>query len=128
MRLKFVTYADFRSNENTLAKQYSQETSKLRPNECVLFISKKGDQLRFVFRPEGFLDLSKGGSSHTILQSRLYRILYGGTWSPLMLKNYAQKVGLDLEGLKSFEEHYSDMQEKKAKERKAKLKEKQKAA
>ena len=85
---------------------------KLGSDDCVLFISGSGKILRFVY---GFTEqeVVSGGRRYTgeqtqILETSVYRIIGGGRWSPLMLKNYADECGLELVGLKRFEEHYSN--------------------
>jgi hypothetical protein len=32
-------------------------------------------------------------------------------WNPLMLKDYAEEQGIDLDGLKKFEEYYKKLRE-----------------
>jgi len=42
-----------------------------------------------------------------VVDSRRLRIS-GGAWSPLMLQNYANAVGLNLVGIKRFEQLYDE--------------------
>ena len=69
--------------------------------------------LRFVFKEEILdypkrLDESTALSTTYVLSSQLYRILGGGTWNPHMLQNYANEVGIVLEGIPRFEKYYAN--------------------
>lgn len=84
----------------------------LSSDDCVLFVSGSGKILRFVY---GFTEQSVvnaaqryTGDQTQILESSVYRIVGAGRWNPLMLKNYADDCGLELVGLKRFEEHYKN--------------------
>ena len=47
------------------------------------------------------------GRTVQVLSSRRLRI--STKWNPLMLANYAERVGLKLEGLKRFETYYQEL-------------------
>ncbi len=47
-----------------------------------------------------------------VIASTRWRIPEGGTWHPLMLGNYAKAVGIKLEGVRIFEEHYREIVER----------------
>lgn len=103
LQLRYIARADFRKSEAT---NYATVPPLARrsDDDCVLFISAKGDQLMFVF-PSLKFDTAIG--EHTVLHSERLRIMSGGKkWNPLMLQNYADAVGITLIGIKSFEEHY----------------------
>ena len=105
MRLKRVEVTDFRVNERTMleAVMAKPDAPQLGADDCVCFISRLGTQLVFVGRPE---QIELGTRKRTIISSRRLR-LDGGQWNPLMLSNYAEAVGLKLDGLKKFEDHFA---------------------
>lgn len=124
MRLIYAAYADFRRNELTLAREcLAKNKLTMGPNDVMHFISKGGDQYVWVFREEAFNNLSGEGSEHGVLQSRRFRITYGGTWTPYMLKNYGAQAGFDISNRKLFEEQYEAMRKQKLKERKKRMQE-----
>jgi len=106
LRLKaIIPSADFRKSEATLHDAFLRSRSypgDLRKGECFLFLSKSGNQLLWFFtqvtRIEGYK-----GAEIKVYDSRRWR-LTGGTWHPYMLANYAEKAGIDLVGIKRFEE------------------------
>jgi hypothetical protein len=57
--------------------------------------------------------IDKNEREHRVFDSRRWR-LATGTWNPLMLANYAEEVGLQLEGLRKFEQIYDDSRKKKS--------------
>jgi hypothetical protein len=108
MRLRYIYRGDFRKSEHTLFNLVSAEVKDLKLNEgdCVLLLSHSGKLLKFVY---GMKELQNGEKTVKILPSQTYRITSGGTWNPLMLKNYASAVGIELQGLKRFEDHYRSL-------------------
>jgi hypothetical protein len=118
MRLKLIAQVDFRKNEHTnyleqaLAKQGKKSRKKfaLKPGEVVCLVSSSGNQIVFVYNPgsvtDGHADFSV---ERKVLHSERLRLTSGGRWNPMMLANYAREVGIKLEGIKSFEEHYARM-------------------
>jgi hypothetical protein len=107
-RLRFVGSADFRKNEVTMYREAEQEgalPAGLKAGDVVAFVSTSRDQIVFVSPPYQHLE---NGREVRLYASRRLRIS-SGRWNPLMLQNYADEVGLQLLGLKRFEEHYETM-------------------
>jgi hypothetical protein len=79
-----------------------RKSLKLVPkkNEVVCLISRTGSQVCFVYGYE------KSNGGPVVLRSVRLRLVDRGAWNPMMLGNYAQKVGLVLDGVKLFEEYY----------------------
>jgi len=112
MRLRHIVSVSFNKSELTNYKEFLLQnpgaSTVLKGNDVILLISKSRDQLVFVY---GFDALDK----NQILFTSRMRILTAkggkGVWNPLMLKNYAEEQGIDLEGLKKFEEYYAQLRE-----------------
>lgn len=108
MRLRYIEAVDFRKSEYhnfmDIQKRAKLDLSK---DDCILLISHGGNQLIFVY---GFANLQNGYSGRQVLRSERYRLLRG-TWEPMMLADYAEQVGIKLEGIKKFEEHYKHLVE-----------------
>ena len=104
LRLRVITSGNFRKNEATLYTEFEKEHGPLalKGDDCILFVSKTGKILRFVFAPVM-------GKKTSVLSSQTLRITVGGTWNPLMLKNYAAQLGIELAGLKCFEDYYQNL-------------------
>jgi hypothetical protein len=106
LRLKaIIPNADFRKSEATLHDEFLRSRNypgDLRKGECFLFLSKSGNQLLWFFTQvsqiKGFKD-----AEIEVYDSRKWRVT-GGTWHPFMLANYASEVGIELVGIKRFEE------------------------
>lgn len=109
LRLKFIAEADFRKSEATIwqEKAAAGELPPLRPGEVVCFISTNRRQIVFVQAPREWHTASSLDCQ--VFASRRLRLTRGG-WNPLMLKNYAEEVGLVLDGLRRFEEHFRESQ------------------
>ena len=93
-------FAEFRNNNTSFVK-------KLAKDDIVVFISKQRNQMLFIHGVTEFF-AADGSSIREALQSIRHRIL-GGAWSPLMLKNYAEEAGLQIEGLSRFEDHFKNL-------------------
>jgi len=113
VKLRYVYRGNFRKNSVTLLKEALKEADnmKLGKNDCVLAVSISGKILRFMGAPQ---TLHRGGSDDAtyvteVQQSLDYRVTGDGVWNPLMLQNYAAELGMELEGLKRFEDHYKEM-------------------
>lgn len=95
-RLVYVAHCSFRyseeSNYDTAVKIFGR---KLRKGEVMLLISFSENQVIWVL----------GGLRYGVLDTRRWRIPYGNSWNPLEIKDYAEKVNIELVGLKKFEEH-----------------------
>ena len=113
--LRQIETVDFRKNERTCWREFiaKHRNFVLRPDESLLLLSKSLNQLCFVYGTTK-LDDVPGGLE--ILASVKFRIS-GGTWNPLRLKEYANEVGLELVGLKSFTQHYEASRLARAKHR-----------
>ena len=114
MRLRLVYRGDFRKSEETL---YAEALKKhpelnLRNGDCILLVSSNGKLLKFVYgfteHDLVFYQSEKVWGKTKILESVTYRISGSGSWNPLMLQNYANHLGLELAGLKRFEEYYKN--------------------
>jgi len=109
INLRGVVEVSFTRSEATNLARYKllgQYPGDLEAGEAFLFIAKGGNQIIFILRsPVTFKGTDKKGQEkvQTILDSRRLR-LDGGTWSPYMLQNYAEAVGLKLVGIKTFEQ------------------------
>jgi hypothetical protein len=111
LRLKAVIQCSFQRSEATNLFQFRKQShypGDLNAGEAFLFLSKQGNQLIFVFRSPVSFD-APSGKSWEVIDSRRLR-LTGGTWSPYMLQNYANEVGLHLVGIKRFEQVHDEMQ------------------
>lgn len=91
--------ADFRKSELTnyeaLRKSKHFPTDPRR-GEAYLMVSKNGKQLCWILR---YSDVPKHIDS---LKFRITR----STWNPQMLANYAEQVGLELVGIRKFEDQF----------------------
>jgi len=107
LKLKAIKFdVDFRKNEWTNYQEFKKSKKfpgELANNEAILFVSKSRNQLIWV--------LNIFEDEKIIVDSRRWRI-FGGTWEPLMLQNYAESAGLHLVGLRRFEEIYAAHREK----------------
>jgi hypothetical protein len=113
LRLLLIHYGDFRKSELTLFNEVAKKNRGLKvgKHDVVALISGNGKQIKFI---HGFTSMEViGGKTREvtgrktrILQSDAFRIDGAGSWNPLMLANYAAAVGIELIGLKKFEETY----------------------
>lgn len=107
MRLKLksiVQDVDFRCNELTVYERYRASKAyagDLGRNEACLFVSCSGNQLLWVLSYEPNVLVLK--TPRRRIETLRMRVS-GGYWNPLMLANYAEKVGIELDGIKRFEE------------------------
>lgn len=106
MRLRLVLQADFRLNDQSLViAALKAESVDLTTNDVVCFFSGRGNQVLFVWKPQE-ISLEKFGArkgTATVYRSERLR-LSNSTWSPDMIQNYANQVGITLDGIKRFEE------------------------
>jgi len=107
MRLIEVADADFRKSEATLYKLWeaANPEAKMATNDVVLFVSLSGNQLVFVHKPRQLEDGHALAGTREVISSRRLRIK-GGVWNPMMIGNYARDVGITIERIKLFEDHY----------------------
>lgn len=108
IKLKQIETVDFRKNERTCWLDFISKNKKftLTSNEALLFISKSMNQLCFVYGVDNLTN-ADGTNGLEVIASLKFRISRG-TWSPLRLGEYANQVGLELQGIKSFVEHYEE--------------------
>lgn len=114
LRLKGVVQCSFARNEATNLNFYRQMPhypGDLKAGEAFLFLAKGGNQVVFLFAD---FSVDFGGVVRQVIDSRKLR-LTTGTWSPYMLQNYANMVGLELVGLKRFEQIHAAWREAKRK-------------
>jgi len=110
LRLKGVIQCSFQRSEATNLAMFRQEghyPGNLKKGEAFLFIAKTGNQVLFVFR-DPTIEFDGEKTARRVIDSRRLR-LDGGTWSPYMLQNYAESVGLHLVGIKRFEQVHDEM-------------------
>ncbi len=104
-----INEAHFGRSEATMFDSLPKKTRDgIQENTAVCFISRTGNQLCFVWRNK-VVYRPDGSTVVPALMSAKLR-LRTGTWSPDMLANYASEVGLNLVGIKRFEQHYKEIQ------------------
>lgn len=121
MRLKLIVQADFRKSEYTNYIEQSGPAKKngkgkkkqlvLKSGEVVCLVSSRGDQIIFVYHMDRVREDEPHSEERSVLHSERLRLTGGGRWNPMMLGNYALQVGIRLEGIKLFEQHYDEMAE-----------------
>lgn len=111
MNIRRIEETDFRRCDIRIFSEFQDSNAafakKLAENDIVVFLSKKRDQMLFI---HGFTYFNGGAArpEAMALQSIRHRIV-SGTWNPLMLKNYAEEAGLQIEGLSRFEDHFKNL-------------------
>lgn len=101
MRLRLVTEADFRRSEvANFEVIQKKEQLRLGDDDVICLVSQSKNQVMFVWRP---LNITIPSGETTIVRSMRLR-LTRSTFNPLMLANYATAVGLQLDGLRRFED------------------------
>lgn len=111
-RLRYIYRADFRKTEATLLEEAKLivDNLKLREDECLLLISGTEKCIKFVF---GYMDdiagIDRTGkplkAAMGIVSSKTLRITGGGTFHPLMLQNYAERLGISLKDIKKLQSY-----------------------
>ncbi|MCK5617304.1 hypothetical protein KAR91_86370 [Candidatus Pacearchaeota archaeon] len=104
IKLKAIKYVDFRKSEWTNYQEFKKSKKfpgELTHNEAFLFISNTGNQLIWM------LNVANGPLGHRIVDSRRWRFTGTSSWNPLMLANYAEEVGIELIGIKKFQEIFA---------------------
>jgi len=111
MRLRAVLTADFRKNELTNyveACERFPQLKELGPHDVVALHSQSGGQVVFVYAPMEVEPAN--GRTRKVLRSERVRLTEGhGQWSELMIADYAERVGIRLEGIKKFAEHMIEL-------------------
>lgn len=109
MRLKAIEHVSFRKTEATNFDEVTRKLKlKLSPHEVVCLVSLTGNQIVFVYGWSPSRKQDTKTTKQMVLRSERLRLDHG-TWEPLMLGNYARKVGLHLDNIRLFEEHYAQM-------------------
>ncbi len=117
MRLKYIAQVDFRKSEATNFLEHhvikrGKEIEKrvpLKPGEVACLIASSGNQIVFVYNPDRVRDINAGVEERPVFHSERLRLTNGGRWDPLMLGDYAAQVGIQLEGIRLFKQHYDEM-------------------
>jgi hypothetical protein len=112
LRLKHIVQdVDFRHTELDTYEQFRRSksfTGDPKPGEAILFVSRSGNQLCWIMHYETGVLVQK--TYRARIQTLRMRVS-GGYWNPLMLANYAKQVGIELIGIKLFEETYRRQRE-----------------
>ena len=128
MKLRLIERCDFRKNELTnYIEILKKRPLKLGADDCVLLINHQEDQLIFIFGFDHAKDTK--GEKRMVLRSEKLRLTseerdaegnvirrHIGKWEPLLLANYAERAGIELEGIKRFEDYYKNLVEQKREE------------
>jgi hypothetical protein len=117
MRLKYIAQVDFRKSEATnflehhVVKRGKKIAKRpaLKAGEVACLIASSGNQVVFVYNPDRVQDVNADVDERPVLHSERLRLTSGGRWNPLMLGNYAAQVGIQLEGIRLFEQHFDEM-------------------
>ena len=109
--LRFIKWpADFRRNDVTLYNRVPKAIrDTMKGNDAVCFVSSMGNQVLFVYKriKVGIVLNHRTGKTRARELGSSFRLrLNAGTFNPEMLQNYADEVGLELVGIKRFEERY----------------------
>jgi hypothetical protein len=104
--LRYIATADFRLSERTIFDEIAKKRPNLAnlsadANEMIVVKSGSGKQWLAVFGWREVLGFR--GKKMRVLVSERHR-LDGGTWSDLMIANYARDAGYRLAGLPTLEE------------------------
>lgn len=114
LRLKGILQdVDFRSTELSIYEGFRRSRSfpgDPKAGEAYLFVSRAGNQLLWILHYEPEIIVIK--TKRRRIESMKFRVS-GGYWNPLMLANYAADIGIELEGIKRFEDAYAQSQERK---------------
>lgn len=110
MRLRMVVTADFRMGVPTHVDllRKKKEWPELSGDEVVLLISQTGLQLAFVFREQNLLGGMKMHTATGVITHVRVQLSRVTPWHPRMLANYAETAGIELVGIKKFQEWYED--------------------
>ena len=111
-RLRHIVWpADFRRSDATLyAELPAAVRRELKGDDVVCFVSGTGNQVLFVYmqRKVGLIRNTRLKKTRPRQLTHSVRLrLNAGRFSPDMLANYAAECGIQLRGIKSFEDHYA---------------------
>lgn len=110
MRLRYVQRVNFGKSEATNFAEFTKKYRvQLKPGEVICFVSLTGTQIVFVFAPLEirYYDKAKSTTYVTpnVISSERVRCTNSHKWNPLMLADYAKQKGVEIDGLKLFEQH-----------------------
>jgi hypothetical protein len=108
IRLKAIWFdVDFRYNELSIFNKYKKRKDfpgDLGKDEAYLFVSKSGNQLLWIINNLTSIE-QKNGLVRDIIDTRRWRMVKG-TWHPWMLSEYAKAVGVELAGIRKFNDYF----------------------
>lgn len=97
LKLRMVVEVDFRSGVPAHLLALKRRLPDLRQDEVVCLIAKTGLQLAFAFRPREF-------DKNLAVTSVRVQLSTRRPWNPVMLTKYAESAGIELQGLRTFEQ------------------------
>lgn len=105
LNLKLIASVDFRHG---IPHHYDELRKKrmlrdVADDEVILLVSQTGRQMAFVFREHEIH--SRSGDTVKALAHYRIQLDRHTSWSPLMLSEYANAAGIELIGIKRFEEY-----------------------
>lgn len=114
MRLKLIVSVNFQRSEaeNFQAVMKKHPHLDLGPNEVVCMVSLARNQMVFMYRREEVELVGYGQRRGTADLYRSERLrLSRSTWDHRMLQNYANQLGIQLDGFRRFEEIFPHLKE-----------------
>lgn len=115
MRLKLIVTVNFQRTEaeNFHAAMKRNPGLELGPQDVVCMVSLSRQQIVFMYRKET-IDVSgyglRKGTADVFHSERLR--LSRSTFEPKMIQNYANQIGIVLDGFRRFEDIYASLGEK----------------
>lgn len=114
MKLKLMATVNFQRSEadNFQAVMKKNPGIDLGPNDVVLMVSMAKDQMVFMYRKTE-IDVSQYGrrrGAATVYHSERVR-LDRSSWDWRMLQNYAEQVGIHLDGFRRYEELFPKLRD-----------------
>lgn len=109
-RLCLIEHCDFRCSEWTNLQTILRKNKlALGKSDIVAMVSGNGKQIVFCYAHDqvSYKDYRGNLKKTGVVQSVRYRLTGSGSWSPTMLANYAEAVGIELVGIKKFEQYYT---------------------
>lgn len=108
LNLRMVATVDFRHGvpfhyDELRKKKLMRDISE---DECVLLISQTGRQLAFVFAECEIR--SRSGEPVKAISHHRVQLAKHTPWNPTMLTEYAERAGIELLGVKRFEDFVRD--------------------
>lgn len=105
MKLKLVYECDFRKSEaSNFVSAMKENDLDMRSGDVIMLKSLNGNQIKFVYPVIEITQSMYGGIKR---DRKVYRSLHlrldGGHWDPLLLAEYATRVGIQLDNKKLYE-------------------------